>query len=106
MIILATLFNLRFPDKTVFVFQLISDITTFSVIPMDKLVNKLFTFGESKYDDDDAVFMNENFKNMGYDGPTLLKNLDTILVFLVCLTGAFILAPIIDVIFFVSNAKK
>jgi hypothetical protein len=46
-IVLVTLFNLSYPDNAMFAFKLIAKITRFSIIPVDKIINAMFTFDES-----------------------------------------------------------
>jgi hypothetical protein len=47
LIVLVTLFNLSYPENAIFTFRLIAKITKFSIIPVDKIINAMFTFDES-----------------------------------------------------------
>ena len=47
LIVLVTLFNLSYPENAIFTFRLIAKITRFSIIPVDKIINTMFTFDES-----------------------------------------------------------
>ena len=72
---MVTLFNLSYPDNAMFTFKLISQITRFNLIPVDKIINSMFSFSQSP-----AVPY--NFEMMGYDTINILQTLDSILVFL------------------------
>jgi hypothetical protein len=75
LIVLATLFNLDFPYPALFTFKLIAQITRFSLVPVDKIINWMFKFT-------DSTPITDNFIAMGYDTNNILQTLDTILAFL------------------------
>ena len=79
MIVLVTLFNLHFPDNALFLFKLIAQISSFNLIPVDKMVDALFTFTQSE---DRKEVINENFAVMGYESWNLMQTLGTILLFI------------------------
>ena len=59
MIVIASLFNLSFPDTCIVLFNIIADISQFSLIPTAQIVSDLFTF-------EDSNPVNDNFAAMGY----------------------------------------
>ena len=44
LIVLVTLFNLNYPNNAMFMFGLISQISSFNIVPVSTIVNDLFTF--------------------------------------------------------------
>jgi hypothetical protein len=65
LIILVTLFNLSYPENAMFTFKLISQITRFNIIPVDQIINKMFSFTDSKP-------LHYNFQMMGYDSTNII----------------------------------
>ena len=65
LIVMTTLFNLNFPDNCIVMFNIVADISQFSLVPTTSIVNRLFTFGPSE-----AV--NDNFEAMGYSTTSIL----------------------------------
>jgi hypothetical protein len=59
LIVLSTLFSLNFPANCIVLFNIVADISQFSIIPTATIVNRLFTFDSSEP-------VNENFSAMGY----------------------------------------
>ena len=54
LIVLSTLFTLNFPDNCIVLFNIVADISQFSLIPTSTIVNRLYSF-----EDSDPV--NDNF---------------------------------------------
>jgi hypothetical protein len=90
LIMMVTLFNLSFPDNAMFTFKFISFITRFNLIPLDKVINSMFSF-----DDNKAEPINYNFEMMGYDQTSILQTLDSILAFLAINCGLMALTPFV-----------
>jgi hypothetical protein len=44
LIILVTLFNLKFPQNAIYTFNLIAIISKFNLIPVDQIMNMIFSF--------------------------------------------------------------
>lgn len=88
LIVLVTLFNVTFPDTALFLFKLIAQITRFNLIPMDQLINGIFTFTPTSA-------INDNFETMGYSTTNSLQNLDTILLFLLGIAVAMVVTPVL-----------
>ena len=65
LIVLVTLFNLNFPSNCIAMFNIVADISQFSLIPTSQIVNKLFTF-------DNSTAVNDNFAAMGYSATPIL----------------------------------
>ena len=80
MTVLVTLFNLQFPDNALFLFKLIAQISSFNMIPVDRIINSMFKFTQSE---DRKEVINENFAVMGYESSNLMQTLGTILFFIV-----------------------
>lgn len=95
--VLVTLFNISYPDNAMFLFQIISQITRFNLIPMDQIINSIFRFEELK-------IINENFETMGYNSCNALQNLDTILLFVIGLAVSIVLVLLLNI--FVSLQRR
>ena len=76
LIVMATLFNLNFPDNAQTTFKMIAYISSFNIIPTDDIVNELFQF-------ESGNIINDNFLTMGYESSNIIWNLNTILLYLI-----------------------
>jgi hypothetical protein len=92
LIVLVTLFNLSYPDNAMFAFKLIAKITRFSIIPVDKIINAMFTFDESLHP------INYNFKMMGYETTNILQTLDFILAFVLGIAALMVVTLLMHVL--------
>ena len=65
MIVIASLLNLSFPANCIVLFNIVADISQFSLIPTAQMINDLFTF-------EDSNPVNDNFAAMGFSFTPLL----------------------------------
>ena len=80
------LLQVYFPPNCEYFFTFIVDIVNFSIIPTDKIMNKVFAF---KNVNSDA--MSKSFKGLGYKSANILKNLGLIAIGLAGLAAIVIL---------------
>ena len=80
LIIHLPLISVYFPQNCQLFFSFIVDIVNFSLIPTDKIMNKIFSFKNST-----SEAMGNNFKSLGYKSANILKNLGLIAVGLAAL---------------------
>jgi len=65
LIVMTTLFNLNFPDNCIVMFNIVAEISQFSLVPTTAIVNGFFTFAPSQP-------VNDNFEAMGYSTTSIL----------------------------------
>ena len=70
LIIYMPLLQVYFPQNCVYFFTFIVDIVNFSIIPTDKILDKVFAFKNLTSD-----AMSQSFKGLGYKSANILKNL-------------------------------
>ena len=75
LIIHMPLLQVYFPPNCEYFFTFIVDIVSFSLIPIDKILNKVFAFKNVTSD-----AMSQSFKGLGYKSANILKNLGLIAI--------------------------
>ena len=75
LIIHLPLLAVYFPQNCQLFFTFITDIVNFSLIPTDKIMDKMFQFKNSTEQE-----MNQSFKGLGYKSANILKNLGLIAI--------------------------
>lgn len=87
------LLSLNFPDTTRFVYSLIISISSFDVLPVDKIEGKIFNFKEN-----DTMLNDTNFNELGYETTVAISNIGSmfyylmgivLVIFLICVTRFF-----------------
>ncbi len=72
------LLSLNFPDTTRFVYSLIISISSFDVLPTDKIEGKIFNFK-----DNDTLLNDTNFNELGYESTVAISNIGSMFYYLV-----------------------
>ena len=87
------LLSLNFPDTTRFVYSLIISISSFDVLPVDKIEGKIFNFKEN-----DTMLNDTNFNELGYETTVAISNIGSmfyylmgivLVIILICVTSFF-----------------
>ena len=87
------LLQVYFPQNCVYFFTFIVDIVNFSIIPTDKIMNKVFSFKNATSD-----AMSKSFQGLGYKSANILKNLGFIAIGLVGLGFIIILVMLLKLL--------
>ena len=79
------LLNIKFPQNAAIFFSFINEVSSFNLIPIDKIQEQVFNFSDEESE------MPNNFVDMGIESRKIMKNMGTMLVYLI----GFIIAVVI-----------
>ena len=82
LIVKMPLLNITFPQNAATFYNFISEISSFDLIPTDKIDSVLFNFTDTEMED-------SNFKQMGMEKYNVIQNLGSTLYYIV---GLFLIA--------------